>query len=109
MEYRHPFHNDSLSSRNSSTNYLGGIRIVSADRQPCPVCGHPTGDCASDVSSLPKTNMPSQMNGSEPMILVEQDVTEERMITPYTKARVLIHRVGDYIPLSKARELGLVK
>lgn len=43
------------------------------------------------------------------MILVEKDVTEERQITPYTKTRVLIHRVGDYVPLSRARELGLVK
>jgi hypothetical protein len=41
------------------------------------------------------------------MILVEQDVTEERMITPYTKARVLIHRKGSYVPLSEARKLGL--
>jgi hypothetical protein len=49
------------------------------------------------------------MVGSEPMILVEQDITEERQITPYTKTRVLIHRKGDYVPLSKARELGLVK
>jgi len=52
--------------------------------------------------------MPSQINGLEPMVLVEQDVTEERQITPYTKSQVLIHRKGSYIPLSKARELGLV-
>lgn len=49
------------------------------------------------------------MVGSEPMILVEQDITEERQITPYTKTRVLVHRKGDYVPLSKARELGLIK
>lgn len=82
--------------------------VSEADRKPCPVCGHPTGDCTGP-SDLPNTKLPNKIVGSEPMILVEQDITEERQITPYTKTRVLIHRKGDYVPLSKARELGLVK
>ena len=88
---------------------LGNIPVTKADRQPCPVCGHPTGDCSSGDVDLPNIQLPKVLIGSEPMMLVEQDITEERAITPYTKAQVLIHRKGDQIPLSKARELGIVK
>lgn len=34
----------------SSEYILGDIPIVRADRKACPVCGHPTGDCATDTS-----------------------------------------------------------
>lgn len=109
MDWSHPFYNNSQGNQSPNIRNLGDIRIVGADRKPCPVCGHPTGDCGSGDTPLPNTAMPSQMNGTEPMILVESDITEERSITPYTKTRVLIHRKGDYVPLSRARELGLVK
>ena len=108
MDWSHPFINGSQGGSLLSSRRLGDIMVSEADRKPCPVCGHPTGDCTGS-SDLPNTKLPNQMVGSEPMILVEQDITEERQITPYTKTRVLIHRKGDYVPLSKARELGLVK
>lgn len=108
MDWSHPFINNSGSLSLRGTRRLGDIEIATADRKPCPVCGHPTGDCASDSAEKPATKMPSQINGLEPMVLVEQDIAEERQITPYTKSQVLIHRKGSYIPLSKARELGLV-
>lgn len=109
MDWSHPFRNGSPSTALLNTKRFGDIDVSPADRSPCPVCGHPTGDCAGQSDVLPDTKLPVNMYGSEPMILVEKDVTEERQITPYTKTRVLIHRVGDYVPLSRARELGLVK
>lgn len=109
MDWSHPFYNNSPSGQLLNTRKIGDIQVAMADRKPCPVCGHPTGDCGSGDTPLPNTTMPSQMNGTEPMILVETDITEERAITPYTKSRVLIHRKGDYVPLTRARELGLVK
>jgi hypothetical protein len=109
MDWSHPFINGSPGTSLLNNRRFGDIEISGADRRPCPVCGHPTGDCSGDASDLPNTKLPPQMHGSEPMILVENDITEERQLTPYTKTRVLIHRKGDYVPLSKARELGLVK
>lgn len=108
MDWSHPFINSSSGNILTNTRRFGDITISGADRQPCPVCGHPTGDCAGS-SDLPNTKLPQQIVGSEPQVLVEEDITEERQITPYTKTRVLIHRKGDYVPLSRARELGLVK
>lgn len=103
----HPFINNSglLSFRNIKR--MGDIEVSLADRQPCLVCGHPTGDCTGAGDEKPITKLHGQINGTEPMILVEQDVTEERAITPYTKTRVVIHRRGDYISLSRAKEIGL--
>lgn len=93
----------------ANVRHLGDINIYEADRKPCPVCGHPTGDCAGTENTILDLDLPKRIIGKEPMIMVEQDITEERAITPYTKARVLIHRKGDYISLTKARELGLLK
>lgn len=88
---------------------MPGVLFVRADRQPCVVCGHPTGDCATD-DSKPKNiiglgTIPS-MEASQDF-LVEEDIIMERQITPFTTSRVVIARKGQKIPLSKARELGL--
>ena len=109
MDWTHPFRNGSDSSSLTKSRMFGDIEISAADRRPCPVCGHPTGDCSSGDVDLPNIQLPKVLIGREPMMLVEEDITEERAITPYTKAQVLIHRKGDQIPLSKARELGIVK
>ena len=109
MDWSHPFRNGPDNTGLTSSRMLGDIEISMADRRPCPVCGHPTGDCSSGDASTLNIQLPNILIGSEPMMLVEEDITEDRQITPYTKARVLIHRKGDQIPLSKARELGIVK
>lgn len=41
-------------------------------------------------------------------VLVGEDIFEERQITPFTKRQVLIARAGQKIPLTKARELGII-
>lgn len=108
MDWSHPFRNDYGTGIRQSHKRIGDIEISMADRQPCPVCGHPTGDCTSETTELPKTKLLGPMNSTEPLILVEEDFTEERNLTPYTKTRVLIHSKGSYITLSRARELGLM-
>lgn len=94
-----------------STNVrrIGDLEVYGADRKPCLVCGHPTGDCAGTENTILNLDLPKRIIGKEPVFLVEEDITEDRAITPYTRARVLIHRKGDYIPLTKARELGLLQ
>lgn len=89
---------------------LGDIVVSIADRGPCPVCGHPTGDCRGDAP--PPTHIwglgtiPSMADSQT--VLVEEDIYEERQITPFTKARVLVAKKGKHVPLDKARELGLL-
>jgi hypothetical protein len=89
---------------------IDGIRISPADRMPCPVCGHPTGDCSSSDATTPARiiGFETDLQGNEvPLHFVEEEVWEERQITPYTKARVLLYRRGDKITLSEAKRLGL--
>lgn len=93
------------------TEYIyGDLQIVRHDFGPCIVCGHPTGDCATEDSAPDHiwgaTEVPSLEN--ETMILVEEDVIEYRQITPFTKSKVLLARAGQKIPVSRARELGIL-
>lgn len=85
------------------------VSVSPASREPCPVCGHPTGDCAGD---LPAPESIAGFNQIESLVqeqtfLVEEDIFEERQITPFTKAKVLKYPAGRHIPLQEARNLGL--
>lgn len=85
------------------------ITVLGADRQPCPVCGHPTGDCPGEVPVDHVIGFDAKSGGtSSPSHFVEEDIWAERQITPYTKARVLIYRKGDQIPHEEAVKLGLL-
>ena len=44
----------------------------------------------------------------EQTVFVHKDIIQERQITPFTKSKVLVAAAGSQIPLSKARELGLI-
>jgi len=73
------------------------------------VCGHPTGDCAG---SLPPPETIAGFNTIESLVpqqtfLLEENIFEERQITPFTVARVLKYPKGKIIPLQEARNLGL--
>jgi len=41
-------------------------------------------------------------------VYVDEDIIEEKQITPFTKSKVLVAAAGSQIPLAKARELGLI-
>jgi len=101
----HPFR------RSDNKMWVDGLEVgfLSASREPCPVCGHPTGDC-SGSSEPPKKiagfNTIEQLVGEQTW-LVEEPIYEERQITPYTKTTVLKYPKGTQIPLEEARNLGL--
>lgn len=101
----HPFHNNN--------KLFGEFEILRAQRTPCPVCGHPTGDCTDANIVKPDhilgENLQSVSLKNDKMILVEEDIYENRQITPYTNTRVLIHRKGSYVTQDRARELGILK
>ena len=88
----------------------GDLQILRHSLEPCIVCGHPTGDCATEHSAPDHiwgaTEVPSLQDST--LILVEEDVVEYRQITPFTKSKVLLARAGQKIPVSRAQELGII-
>lgn len=81
-----------------------------SERTPCPVCGHPTGDCTGAAPAPSHVIGPNIFPslGHEETIVVQEDVFEERQITQFTKARVLVCRAGSAMPISVARRLGIL-
>jgi hypothetical protein len=89
----------------------GNITIHRATRQPCLVCGHPTGDCVGELEAPKKivglTGGVIESIKDKQTILVEENIYEDRQITPFTKARVIIHHKGSYVTLEQAKNLGI--
>jgi hypothetical protein len=75
------------------------------------VCGHPTGDCAGDNSSHTRIAGFGMIESLKVVqtFLVEEDVYEERQITPFLKTKVLLYKQGKQIPYLEAERLGLTK
>ncbi len=89
---------------------LGNIPITKADRQPCFVCGHPTGDCKPEHQEEPYiafTSTVIQTMKEQQLVLVKETVYGERQISPFTKAKVILARKGSYVTVEKAIELGI--
>lgn len=86
------------------------VFISRADREPCLVCGHPTGDCSGEIEP------PKKLVGlgiieslqNKATVLVEEDIYEERQITPFFKNKVVIHRKGSYVTEEQAKNLGIL-
>ena len=85
--------------------------ILHADREPCPGCGHPTGDCAGDLESPDSlvgwADSPDSMRQVQ-MVYLENEIWEEKQITPGRTTKILKHRAGSSIPYEEAKKLGLV-
>lgn len=100
----------SFGAENNVEYVLGNITITRHASQPCIVCGHPTGDCATENSKphhiWGMTEVPSLQDTN--MVLVEEDIIEWRQITPFTKAKVFIVRAGQQISATRAIELGII-
>lgn len=97
---------------NSEEFLFGDIPIVRADRQPCIVCGHPTGDCKSTTPHgeirVHGFFQSTASVSEEKTILVEEDIIQERNITPFSKSMVLVARAGSYVTPTMAKELGII-
>lgn len=87
-----------------------GLRIVRRETGPCPVCGHPTGDCSegdnNDVRVLGAGLFPSL--NIEDIFIVKEDIFEDRQISQFSKIKVLTYPAGSKITKTKAQELGLI-
>jgi hypothetical protein len=99
----------------SNPEYLyGQYQILRADRQPCPVCGHPTGDCSSTKDENDKhINMVGvglfESLDAQHKVTVEEDVYEERVLFGSQTIKVLKFRKGQQIPINIARDNGLIE
>lgn len=97
----------------SDYEYLyGDIRILRADRSPCPICGHPTGDCVPENHEPPNKIFGLGLFASiekEQMHTLDRDILEEKQIAPRQTITVVKYRKGQQIPSSTARELGLIE
>lgn len=90
----------------------GDIAVSPAIDGPCPVCGHPTGNCTGDTGKpdhIIGENFQSESLKNEKMILVETDIYETRPVSPFTSTNVLIHRAGTYVTQDRAKELNILK
>jgi len=94
----------------SEPEYIGSnMRFLRADRSPCPVCGHPTGDCAGPSPSPIRILGETFYNGKvEDPVLVTEDIYEEVAITERTRTTVLVAKAGTYISMEKALKYGLI-
>lgn len=90
----------------------GDYRILRADRQPCPICGHPTGDCNSQtphkLDSMFGTGLFKSVD-NEHKVMVEETIYEERVIYGTSKIKVIKFKKGQMISIDEARENGLLK
>lgn len=89
---------------------MDGIRILPREEGPCIVCGHPTSDCTGGRTEHTKVvgaNIFPSLK-YEDVFIVTEDVLEERWISPFTKTTVIVVSAGTRIPMSKAKELGLI-
>lgn len=96
-----------------SKNVLfGDIPISIADREPCLVCGHPTGDCTPESHNPQDIHISTSDNNlnslkDEKLIYVDETIYGERQVTSFTTAKVVLARAGTYVTVDKARELGI--
>jgi len=86
------------------------VSILRATRQPCPVCGHPTGDCTGE-NDAPETIWGYNTNSSFDLnqtFIIQEDYFEQREVGPNLFVKILVYPKGKQIPLLKAKELGFI-
>lgn len=74
----------------------------------CVVCGDPNSNCRSGADPNPKILFEDLAPADKSMFFVEEDVTEERQITPGRITTILLARKGTYITKKRAAEIGLL-
>lgn len=100
------FYKQSLGHDRPRDYILGGkVEILRAGGGSCPVCGHPSGDCAGnhdtlssgwDTSDEPKTHY------------VESDVLGKSEISGRNAVLSVLAAKGTWITKRRAEELGLI-
>lgn len=89
-----------------------GIAHLGAPRKPCLICGHPTGDCVDKNEDNSDIKIFGYNTGSsldeKQTYTVTEDFWIEHEIMPNVNTRILKYKKGKIIPLSTAKEFGLI-
>lgn len=101
-----------VSNWNSNSEQLfDGVRLLRAEHGPCPVCGHPTGDCAGPERVNNKVvglgTIPS-MRASQ-TVYVDEDIIEDFEISKGVWTKIIRARAGTYVSVDTAVQLGIIK
>jgi len=107
----HKFYDSPFKREETTTRRIFDDTVaLGADREPCIVCGHPTGDCAPEFQTPIKIAGFATTESLKDVqtFYVEQDIYVDKQITPFTKTKVLLHRAGKSIPYREAEKLGLL-
>jgi hypothetical protein len=94
---------------NNAINSLG-VTFSSADRQPCPVCGHATGDCVGSEKAPEKIagfkidEDPKEVKSYQ----ILENIVVEREIAPGVMTKIISHHKGKFISIAEAEKLGLL-
>jgi hypothetical protein len=106
-----PFYESESFSVGGGGRLFDNVTTTGANRMPCPVCGHPTGDCVGEATS------PGRITGygdneslkEKLMFTVEEDIYEETQINSFLKGKVLVYKKGKQIPYLEAEKRNLIK
>lgn len=87
----------------------GNVNVLRATREPCPVCGHETGDCSGGANPPESILLLGTIPSLEDLqtVYVDEDVYGEQLIGDSTRVRFLLAKKGSQISLRLARELGI--
>lgn len=101
-----------MSYQNGYTSFqsdqiLPGVSFLKADRRPCPVCQHPTGDCVGDVEES-HIILADQAPEGKNLIRVKERITKEVWVTPLTQVTIVVADAGTYVTVERAKELGII-
>ena len=106
-----PFYSSPSFGGPDETEEVNGITYLRATRSACPVCGHPTGDCTGEndeIKHLWGYNTNSTLDNGQTFTVTE-DYWLPYEIAPGINTRILKYKKGKIIPLSTAKEIGLIK
>ncbi len=106
-----PFYESESFSTGGSRRLFDNVTTTGANRMPCPVCGHPTGDCVGE--SPTSINMAGYENveslKDKLTFIVEEDYYEEKQINDLLRNKVLVYKKGQTIPYKEAEKRNLIK
>lgn len=83
------------------------VRQSPRSGEKCIVCGDPNSNCTSGTDPNPKILFEKQAPSDKVMVLVPEDIIEERQLTPGRSTKVVLAKKGTYVTKIRAVELGL--
>lgn len=92
----------------STEQILPGVSLTRARREPCIVCGHPTGDCTGDVEE-DHIVLAEEAPKDSQLIQVRERITKKVKVAPgLPEIEVVVADAGSYVTVEKAKELGII-